>query len=276
MTVTFRLHASSAAIFILSTIMSALGCTGASAAEDKGRLDERVVGHYVHLVSKQERETSPYGMRDLIDQHRTCVRNNKADGKPYLLEPTGGWPATRSRAEREIYYSRTRTIAFNRVYRYRVKRSNCDLEERSYEKIVLRSAAGSCLARTTEKTAYGQCDVAAHRRMVAPPPNARYPGFRKAGVRDIAGYPCNVYLGTPPIEICIAQPKSDFPIMDAFHDGHLPGLQLQWKDAVHDFKADVVRMNIEFPESVFSIPEGLRQIPMPPVEDDHEDRERKK
>lgn len=248
--------------------LSVLIPTPSLAEKDKERLDQKIVGHYVRLVA-DEREDSILGMKFLRSLHQSCTEGKRAAGKHYLPEPSGGWPKTRSKLRAEYYYTRTRVLVVHETKSQAVRLSNCDLYERTYKKITLTSAAGTCMADLARKYSFGQCDATVHRRMIASPLKSKLGtgSFKKTGTREISGYTCTVYFGTLlKDEICIANPPSDFPIPDQYSEGVLPGLKLQIVGKIYNAKAESVLLHTEFNEDIFSIPEGLLHISVPDYE----------
>ena len=79
------------------------------------------------------------------------------------------------------------------------------------------------------------------------------------GYKTIAKYKCASYRADAlHTELCIAHPKSDFPIPASLMNGGIPGLLLDVDTPAMTLHAQEVKMDMAVSKSIFAIPAGIK------------------
>ncbi|HEY8605868.1 MAG TPA: hypothetical protein VIM12_01980 [Noviherbaspirillum sp.] len=193
------------------------------------------------------------------------MEDKKFMKRPHVASPTLAWPKARTSVQWETYYTRTRTMTISSAERYVVRHSDCDLAVQTIHELLLESGAGRCTVDLTEKTATGHCDVDAHRRATSPVRvdiDQRH--IPKGAEKTILGINCIPYIGRLRT-VCVGTPRSDFRIPNGPFSRLAPGLLLEERGAYMNADAVAVELDREFHDDLFTIPQGLKHRPFPPV-----------
>lgn len=240
-------------IRIASTLFMLALCSGMSRAEtalERRYLQEaaphttaaksnaKVIAHYAtingYLEGLPRNAERLVALRESVD---ACVKNPNAFALP--VQPPTEWPDFLHGYRLNVYTAERYLISYRRDWTYAGPLPNCSLLESSSYTATLQSTAGLCQIDLIQKTASGQCDMAAHR--AAKPLQSMLP--RSAPQQVVANLRC----GNEKIfdtENCIAvdgRLKTSFPLVIS-----------RWADHGMHEKAVSAALDMEVSESVFA------------------------
>ena len=251
-----------------------------------------VKSHYVHLTGYGGNNTA--NLKTLWTEYKACADLHKTLGQPFESLSSDDIPPIVQSEDVEIYYSAVRTVTFVKAIRYQIVPTNCALTHFLYQTLDLRSSIGACEMDLIKKEARGVCNSDAHRHAsaastgpkTAPIDMSKVPLNMQAQVqaqidrmaqlrskpnsgppasgivKDIAGYPCDVFISVTNSQKCIAHPKSDFVIPGARFNLEKGGLLLEVKSPAMTLTAQEVVMNMTVSESLFAVPEDMKIFPV--------------
>lgn len=251
-----------------------------------------VRAHHVHLSGHSANNESA---RQLMQQERqACAEINASLGN--LVAPVTAIPPIIDQQDVDIYYAAGLTATIISGRSYSLDRSNCAIEATDYSHLRLfgNNVSETCTVDLIKRRANGLCLPAKEegkRQNVANspgvdlskvPPHLRDDTQRALAqlaqrkrhaptngslqatgeFRTIAGTKCRVHRhASLPLEKCIAQPDSAFPIPpSSFHAG-LPGLLLYMTigDQAPTLTASEVHLDIGLSAEAFAVPADIRR-----------------
>ena len=253
-----------------------------------------LIVHYVHLTGHDG--DNDVNRRNLLLDYQACVGGHAAFGQAYNPLPASGIPPVVVSEDIELYYSSNRVLRVSQSNIYFIDQTACDLASKLKRMLELNSVIGSCKVDLNARKAIGACDEKAQERApdstlakIAPakmppidlhklPPNMRAkvaaqidqlnksPGgpagrgtLLPAGSKTIENYACTIYRASAlKTEVCIAHPKSSFPIPASLMNGGIPGLLLEVHSAALTLQAQEVKMEMPVAKSIFAIPSGIK------------------
>jgi len=253
-----------------------------------------LIVHYVHLTGYGG--DNDVNRQNLLLDYQGCVDVHKAFGNLYNPLPSSGIPPIVEAFDMEIYYSSNRVLIVSHSTANLIDFDACALVSHSKRKLELNSVIGSCKIDLNTQKAIGACDEKAQERApdstlakIAPakippidlnklPPHMRakvaaqidqfnkLPGgpagrgaLLPAGHKTIKNYPCTIYRANAlKTEVCIAHPKSSFPIPASLMNGGIPGLLLEVHSPALTLQAQEVKMEMPVAKSIFAIPSGIK------------------
>ncbi len=264
----------------------------ASAAWHNEHAGDDVRAHHVHLSGHSA--DNEHKRLQLQQEQQACAEINASLGKP--AAPSSGIPLIIDQQDVDIYYTAGQTATLTAGRRYVIDRDNCSVK--ALESHTLRlfgdNAGESCTIDLLKRRANGLClppekkgkpqnvaespgvdlaKVPPHLRDDAQrtlariskqkrhaPTNGSLPATSE--FRTIAGIKCRVHRhATLPLEKCIAQPDSVFPIPpSSFHAG-LPGLLLYMTigEQAPTLTASEVHLDIGLRTEAFAVPADIRR-----------------
>ena len=253
-----------------------------------------LIVHYVHLTGHGG--DNDVNRRNLLIDYQACVDRHAAFGQAYNPLPASGVPSVVVSEDIELYYSSNRVLRVSRSNIYFIDQTACDLASKLKHMLELNSVIGSCKVDLNARKAIGACDEKAQEQApdstqakIAPakmppvdlsklPPSARVqvaaqldrinklphgPGgggaLLPAGSKAIENYACTIYRASAlKTEVCIAHPKSSFPIPASLMNGGIPGLLLEVNSPALTLQAQEVKMEVPVAKSIFAIPSGIK------------------
>lgn len=166
-----------------------------------------------------------------------CMRTLQGLGKP--INPPTEWPDYITGSRTDTYVTARYRITYRQNWNYGLNPSDCSLHE-VYSRVAdLESPAGACKIDLINKTASGQCSMAAHRGAKPLPPMLPEPG----PLQVVAGLRCGMrnFIG---IDQCIA--------VDGKMKSFYPTILSSGSDYGFREKATATALDMEVSEGLFA------------------------
>lgn len=196
----------------------------------------KVIAHYAttngYLEGQPRNAERVAALKTSVD---FCVKNPMV----LPLQPPTEWPEFLHGFRIHVYTTERYLISYRRGWTYAGPMGDCSLMESSGYTAFLQSSAGQCNMDLIEKTAWGQCNMAAHRAAKPLMPMLPEPGplqmvaNLRCGVRNIVG-----------TDNCIA--------VDGRMKPSYPLIVSRWADYGFHEKAVSAALDMEVSESIFA------------------------